>query len=204
MGETDQMNNSCAPLEDEELIRLSVEGDRSARERLARACLPRVRRTVFMVAGKTQDADDMAQVAMARVFGGLSGFRMESKLTTWIDRITVNTVREHYRRRPIVSLFPGADWSDNRPSPRNLSPEKKIEGQRMVDALSSHLAHIRPRKRMALVLSVAYGYSVSEIAELVDCSTETAKKRLQHGRRELLARLRKDPYLCAVLQEIES
>lgn len=204
MGKTDQMNEACSPLEDEDLIRRCVEGDRISREKLAMACLPRVRKTVFMTAGRTPDADDLVQVSMTRVFGGLARFRMESKLTTWIDRITINTVREHYRRKPIVGLFPGGDWREDRPTPERLGPDRVLEGRRVTDALSSHLSHIRPKKRMALVLSVAYGYSVSEIATMVGCTVETAKKRLQHGRRELLDRLRKDPYLSGVLQEIES
>jgi len=142
------MSNAVPPLQDPILIERSIAGDRSARERLAGACLPRVRRTIFMLVGRSEDAEDLVQISLARIFGGLASFRSESRLTTWMDRIM--------------------------------------------------------KKRTALVLSAAYGYTVSEIAEMTGCTTETAKKRLQHGRRELLARLRKDPCLNAAFEEIES
>ncbi len=40
-------------LDDAELLSRSVAGDRRAREELARACIPRVRRMVFLTTGAT-------------------------------------------------------------------------------------------------------------------------------------------------------
>jgi RNA polymerase sigma-70 factor (ECF subfamily) len=198
------MSTAVPPLQDPVLIERSIAGDRSARERLAGACLPRVRRTVFMLVGRSEDAEDLVQISLARIFGGLASFRSESQLTTWMDRITVNTVREHFRRRPLVSLFPAGEWQETADQSGRQEPDRRLDGKRMMELLRSHLSSVRMKKRTALVLSAAYGYTVSEIAEMTGCTTETAKKRLQHGRRELLARLRKDPCLSAAFEEIES
>ena len=154
-----------------------------------------------MTIGGSQEADDIVQNSMSKIFLNLDGFRGESKLTTWIDRITINSVREYFRRRPLVSLFPAGDWQDRRSAPESQSPDKNYEKKNLMDAVGVHLSSIRPKKRMALVLSTAYGYTVSEIAEITGCTTETAKKRLQHGRRELLEKMRKDPKLSGLEME---
>ncbi|MCP4604943.1 MAG: RNA polymerase sigma factor [Proteobacteria bacterium] len=192
-------------LADTDLLARCLSGDRSAREDLARACLPRVRRTVmFMASGRNQDVDDLVQTAMARVFAGLHSFRGNSGFQTWLDRVTINSIRQYYRGRPIDALLFLSDKIAGVSAPNIHNPERKLEGQRLLERLTQHLSTIRPKKRIALVLSIAYGYTCQEAAELMDCSLETAKKRLQHGRRELLSRLHKDRYLSQALKEIEA
>jgi len=202
MAEARDMIRPELPSRDSDLLERCLMGDRAAREELARACLPRVRRTVFLTTGGGQDTDDLVQSTMARVFAGLGSFRGEAKFATWLDRVTINAVREHYRRRTLVQLFPTDEPREVLPAPENESPERRLEGQRLLERLAAHLAAIRPKKRVALILSAAYGYSVSEVARLTDCTTETAKKRLQHGRREMIARLDQDPQLKRLLKEL--
>ena len=193
--------NLEGPLESAELLARCLAGDERCREELARACLARVRRTVFLSLGRSPDADDVVQTAVTRVFVALPAFRNDAKLTTWIDRIAVNAVRDHLRRKPILArLFAPAPAEEPR-APRLTAPDLEFEGRKLSESLRLHLERIRPNKRIALMLSVAYGYSVTEIAAMTDCTVETAKKRLQHGRRELLSRIRKDPYLARVLEE---
>jgi RNA polymerase sigma-70 factor (ECF subfamily) len=194
-------NDVVAPLENPELLARSLAGDRQSREDLARACLARVRRTVFLSVPRPSDADDVVQNAMSRIFAALPGFRADAKLSTWIDRISVNAVRDHFRRRPILSALMSAAPIELEPAPESCAPDADLERRRVSESLRRHLLKIRAQKRIALVLSVAYGYSVNEVAAMTDCSVETAKKRLQHGRRELLSRVRKDPYLFHVLKE---
>ena len=195
-----QPKDPTCRLADQGLLDRCQRGDTRACEELAQACLTRVRKTVHMCIGASQEADDIVQNSMSKIFLNLSGFRRESKLTTWIDRITVNSVREYFRRRPLVSLFPAGDWHDRRSAPESDNPDVTYEKKTAMDAIGAHLSSIRPKKRMALILSTAYGYSVSEIAEITGCTTETAKKRLQHGRKELLERMRRDPRLAGMTE----
>jgi len=201
MGSLIMSSDVTAPLEDPELLARCLAGDRASREELARACLVRVRRTVFMAVSRPSDADDVVQDAISRIFAALPSFRADAKLSTWIDRISINAVRDHFRRRPILTALLFSAPSDLEPAPERFAPDVDWERRRLSEALRRHLLRIRPPKRIALMLSVAYGYSVNEIATMTDCSVETAKKRLQHGRRELMNRVRKDPYLFGLLKE---
>ncbi len=159
----------------------------AAREDLARACLKRVRKTVQLLVGLGQDAEDIAQTALMRVFKGLDGYRNESAFTTWVDRITVNTAKEYFRRKPLLRLLtPDSNRVEATATSMSADPQREVENKILMEHLASALHSIKPKKRTALVLQAAYGYTAAEIAEITGCSLETAKKRLQHGRKELL------------------
>ena len=196
---------------DGDLLARCREGDREAREDLARTCLPRVSRTVMLTAGGGQDMDDLVQTAMARIFSGLGSFREdrgEKGFLAWLDKVTINAVRQYYRRRPLDILLTNIDEAPLSGGTVNITPgdppdlEQQVEDKRLLKKVAAHLDGIGAKKRIALILSAVYGYTSRESAELMDCSLETAKKRLQHGRRELLGRLKKDPSLCQALREI--
>ncbi|MFO8072325.1 MAG: sigma-70 family RNA polymerase sigma factor [Polyangia bacterium] len=192
-----------SPLDDEALVSLAAAGDREAREALARSSLTRVRRIVHLTTRGGNEADDIVQMALSRAFSRLHTFRGESKFTTWLDRVTINTVREHYRSRPLVHLFFNAEKPAETNAPKSESPERRAQAERLLLSLRQHLDAIRPKKRIALVLFAVYGYTMSEIGSMVGCSVETAKKRVQHGRRELLERLRRDPTTACRIEELD-
>jgi len=185
-----------------DLISRCCIGDRAAKEELARLSLARVRKTVLLVTGGGPDTDDLVQITLVRAFSGLLSYRGEAPFTAWLDRVTINAVKQYYRRRPLEALFPSGEPPELAVETEVTGPDRRLEGQRMLRCLTQHLMSLRPKKRMAVVLCAAYGYSLQEVAEIMECTLETAKKRLQHGRRELLARMTKDNYLCQALKEI--
>ncbi|MBW2533773.1 MAG: sigma-70 family RNA polymerase sigma factor [Deltaproteobacteria bacterium] len=183
------------------LASATAAGDSRAREQLARWCLPRVRRTVALAYGRGGEAEDLVQIAMSKAFQKIGSYRGEASFFVWVDRITVNTVRDHQRRRQLLSYFgePGPELRNAESVDR---PDRELDRQRLLERLSGHFAAIKPIHRMPLVLSMLHGYTVPEIAAMLDIRFEAAKKRLQRGRRELLARVRKDPRCREALLEM--
>jgi RNA polymerase sigma-70 factor (ECF subfamily) len=185
------------------LVPACVAGDREARERLARFCLPRVRRTVMLSYGHGADTDDLVQIAIARVFAKLDTFRGSASFYVWVDRITINIVRDHFRRRRFVfSYDEESDVTAERAGSHDDEPDREFERYRLMEKLAAHFAAIKPKRRMPLVLAVAHSYTVPEIAAMLDISCDAAKKRLQRGRKELIGRLKRDPYCREVLSEM--
>ncbi len=180
-----------------DLVDASRRGDARAREALARWCLPRIRRTIWLAVGPTPDADDLTQTVIARVFAHLEGYRAEARFHVWVDRIAVNAVRDHYRARARARLLPYDDGRpQDEPAPR---PDDQAERQRLLERLAGHLATLPPQQRLPLVLRHVHGYTVPEIAAMLEISFEAARKRLHRGRRDLRQRLDTDPYWRAVL-----
>ncbi len=187
---------------DKELIARSVAGEKRAREELATACLPRVWRTVYLSVSNESDVEDLVQNAMIQAFRDLPQFRGTGSFNTWLDRVTVNVVRQHFRRRYVRALIPSSDEMERVPAKSSCSPDRQSEGHRFLKRLARHLSGIRPKNRMAVILSIVHGYTASEIALTVGCKAETAKKRLLRGRKELVARVQRDPYCRQLLKEL--
>jgi RNA polymerase sigma-70 factor (ECF subfamily) len=175
--------------------------DQNALDTLARWCLPRVRRTVLLARGG-DEAEDIVQIAMSRVFSKLSTFRGEASFFVWVDRIAINASRDSYKKRRLVLLSdPEAvpEEADHRGSSR---PDVELERHRLFDRLSDHFHAIKPDRRLPLILSLLQGYSVPEIAAILDLSLDTAKMRLRRGRSDLLARLKRDPQCGEAIREL--
>jgi len=184
-----------------ELVTASVAGDTSAREELARSSLPRVRRTVLMAYGHGPDRDDLIQIAMARVFDRLESFRGEASFFTWVDRVTVNVVKDHFRRRrwawlPLFEEEPAAVEVNTTPR-----PDQELERSELMDRLAEHFDRLSPKLRLPLVLHLVHGYSSAEVSVMLDLKFDTARKRILRGRKELIRRLGRDPRCREMLAE---
>ena len=183
------------------LLRACFAGDRAAREQLARWCLPRVRRTIILSWGYGPDTEDLIQLVMTRVFAKLESFRGEARFFTWVDQVAINAVRNHATKKHRVFLSSNdRELNANEPVEWD-TPERALEQRQLLGRLAAHFAAIKPKRRLPLVLSVLHGYSVPEIAALLDISFDAAKKRLQRGRRDLTARLKRDPRCRDAIRE---
>ncbi len=188
---------------DDALILRSIGGDREARERLAIACTPKVWRTVYLACRGGPDVEDLVQSALAQAFADLDGFRRSGNFSAWLSQVTVNVIRKHYRRKAYTALLPFSHKMDALLVEESNLPDRQLETRRTLAHLAKHLAKIRPKYRMALVLSLVEGYTPSEIALAVGCNVETARKRLYRGRQALVNSLSKDPDNRELLREIE-
>jgi RNA polymerase sigma-70 factor, ECF subfamily len=185
------------------LATAAVSGDDMARDQLARLCLPRVRRTVMMSYGYGPDQDDLVQTAMAKVFMRLDSYRGESSFFVWADRVTINVVRDNYRRQRWTWL----PWFDDEAPPDdgrpNPSPESEVARAEILERLADHFGKLKPGQRLPLVLHLVHGYTVAEVAAIMDIKLEATRKRLLRGKRELVRRVSKDPGCRRVLVEGE-
>jgi RNA polymerase sigma-70 factor, ECF subfamily len=184
------------------LVTRSVAGDRRSREQLASACLPYVWKTVTLQCGGGPEVEDLVQTAMAQAFADLPRFRAQGAFVSWLHRVTLNVVRQHFRRKAWRALLPAGDALDELPDRSAAAPDERVEGERLLKLLAHHLAAIKEKNRTACILSIAGGFSASEIALIVGCSAESAKKRLQRGRVELLERVGKDPRCRDLIEEL--
>jgi RNA polymerase sigma-70 factor (ECF subfamily) len=181
-----------------DLARRAASGDPSARRAVVGLLLDRVRTTVKYLSAGDRDADDCVQLSLLEILAALSGFRGESALGAWADRIAVRTSMRALKRRRFresrVALVeeplpgPETSWDD---------PRVRLEVRRR---LAGHLDALDLDVRSTVVLKLVHGYSVDEIAELTDAPRDTVKGRLKRGRKILRRRLEQDPALMGWTQ----
>ena len=86
---------------DSELVSRFKSGDREAFSVLAHRHQHRVYGMCLRMLGSTQEAEEVSQDVFLSLYRALPRFRGESKLTTWMYRVTMNHCKNHelYRRR---------------------------------------------------------------------------------------------------------
>jgi len=199
---------------DLELARAAGRQDPGARRLLAERLFTRVRTTVYYLAPRDRDADDLVQRSLVEILSSVKGFRGESRLETWADRITVRTcmraLKKRQRRDQSVSLVgdvltvqeqEGGPVAHARP--RNPQ-EQTLSRRQLRQRLSLKLQKLTAARRMAMILRWVFGYSLKEIAELTDAPVNTVRDRLQVGKRQLRAMILKDSILRDWAETMES
>jgi RNA polymerase sigma-70 factor, ECF subfamily len=169
------------------LIELVLAGNRRAFEPLVRRHERRVFRVALAVLGNVEDAEDTMQDTFVKAFRHLDQFRRESRFTTWLTRIAVNTaIQKRQARKGSVSLdeSPGTESQlpPGRFEPWTADPEKlygKQEVRRLVEAAIQILP---PIYREALVLRDVEEMSAVEAAEALRITVPALKSRLLRAR----------------------
>ena len=172
----------------EEIIRRCLSGEDRAYVELFEAILPDVRRILFSAAGSIEDMEDLMQSAFIEVFRSLPSFRGESKFSTWLYRLLVNTTFQYMKKNRLRwKPIDGVDILDDMPSSAP-DPERQAGQNELIECTNAVLTNMGDKKRMVLLLHHVEGLS---LAELLDVSRLTVKSRLYHARKEFAKEMRK-------------
>ena len=88
------------------LISKSKAGDVEAFEELIEAYQKKIFNYAYRIIGNYDDAADLAQEALIRIFKSIGGFKEQSSFSTWIYRITTNVCLDEIRRRKTRKSIP--------------------------------------------------------------------------------------------------
>jgi RNA polymerase sigma-70 factor (ECF subfamily) len=131
------------------------------------------------------DAADVTQLAFVRAFRGFAAFRGTATVRSWLYRIAINCalswLRDHRREQPAEltdDLTDPAAMVTN-PAPAQLSAgDDRAWLRRAIDQLP-------PKQKLVLELRVFDDLSFKEVAELAECSENTAKVNFHYAVKRL-------------------
>jgi RNA polymerase sigma-70 factor (ECF subfamily) len=147
--------------------------------------LGRVQRLCRALLRNGQDAQDAAQVSLLEILHAARGFRGDSSVERWADRITVRTALRMARTEKRAQRTP----VDLEPIPVSAgASEEAVLAQ-------EYLGRISERQRSVLILRHGFEYSIEEIAEMAGISVNTVKDRLLRGRDHMRKMLRREQLL---------
>jgi RNA polymerase sigma-70 factor (ECF subfamily) len=133
----------------------------------------------------TAEAEDILQEGFVKVFNGLTEFRQESKLETWITRIMVNTALNVQRRK--LYLYPMVDVEEvNLPD-----TELSVSGMNFKQLLEM-IQTLPHGCQIVFNLFAIEGFSHKEIAEQLGISEGTSKSQFARARSLMQAKLSKE------------
>ena len=90
---------------EDEIIRQAKEGHASAFEQLYRRYSKRVYHLCLRMVKNEAEAEDLTQEAFLRVFRKIHTFQGKSAFSTWLHRVSVNTVLMSLRKKKRVEIL---------------------------------------------------------------------------------------------------
>jgi RNA polymerase sigma-70 factor, ECF subfamily len=162
---------------DAALVLAARNGQRSAEEALYRRYARMVHAMAFRLMGSDADVDDLAQDAFVEALTKLSSLDEPAAFSSWLGAIVVRTASKRLRRHRLMTRFGlrRATPIDLDQLPLSMSPPDVAMELRLVYAV---LEKLPVEERVALVLRRVEGLELKEIAERMDLSLATVKRRL--------------------------
>ncbi len=137
------------------------------------------------------DAMDISQDVFIKIYESIESFRGESKITTWLYRISVNKSLNYLRSKKkrkwfssIDVIFNG-DNAKNTPEDIALKPGENIEIEENKKALHIALNKLSKKQNIALTLNNFEDLSYKEIAEIMEISVTEVGVLINRGKKKL-------------------
>jgi len=175
-------------LTEREAIARAKDGDSTAFECLYQLHCRRVYRLCLRMTRNSAEAEDLAQQAFLQVFRKIATFRGESGFSTWLHRVTVNTVLLYLRsRKPTEILFEDLEHHGEGGEGRREHGSSDLSMLGALDRLNliRAIRKLPQGCKQNFLLYDVLGYKHSEIGVLLGCSTGCSKSQLHKARRRL-------------------
>lgn len=178
------MVESYRQTDESELIKASIGGDKEAFGEIVNRYRKMVARTVKGMLGDSVFAEDIGQEVFIKLYYSLSEFRGEAKLSTYIQKISVNlTLNEIKRRKRFSSMF---SQKGNDEMHEFEVADIDSEGRRDVKELvNKALMNLDPKFRIIVTMRMLQGYSTKETAEILGLPLGTVLSRLSRAQEQL-------------------
>lgn len=136
----------------------------------------------------SNDLDDLVQDVFVRIYRFQDSFREEADRKTWIHRICVNTVQDHYRKKRWAGLLSFGTETESEPVARENHAED-LQNQNLVEKA---LHKLSVKERVVVVLFYLEDSTIEEISEALKLPEGTIKSRLHSARTKLQSFMKKE------------
>ncbi len=177
--------------QDAELVSRIREGDREAFEALYHRYKRSLFRTALAITGDRGAAEEILQDCFLKVYHCIPEVDCSSPLGPWMHRIVVNlSYNWVVKRRPwFVSV---EEVIDRLVAAPQLSPEHLYEKKELQERLKEAINSLNLNQRLVVILFYLQGFSLAEIAYILECPVGTVKSRLYHARKALKKELARE------------
>ena len=188
--------------QDRQLIARLQAGDETAVQELADRYRPRVTQLAMRYMKNREDAEEVTQDVLLKVYRKVGAFRGDSALSSWIYRITFNTAMSRLRtnraeraageeRERILA----SDRQDDEvraakePADWHHLPDEAVLRAELRVAVAEAIEELPEIYRVPVVLRDIHGLTTEEASSRLRVKDQTLKSRLHRGRLLLRGRL---------------
>jgi RNA polymerase sigma-70 factor, ECF subfamily len=179
---SDEINAAC--------LRRCMSNDPDACNELFARYNRKIFNTAYRILGEESSAEDALQETLLNIYRGISRFRGDSKVSTWISKITINVclgMLRKGRNRQFAEL--DDDYAEDLPA--ETTPFSDPLAHASVEEMRSLIKVVfsRMSKKQGIVVRLhdMEDNTIQEIAGIIGCPAGTVKSRLFYGRQEFKA-----------------
>jgi RNA polymerase sigma-70 factor (ECF subfamily) len=163
-------------------------------DRLLRPHVPVLYRSAYRWTGDIDRAEDLVQDTLVRLFPRMSELRSIEQLRPWVLRVMYRIFIDQLRRERSSPVEFGREPEDEEENESELEitaeePALLVEQQLTQEKILAAWSRLSEEHRVVLSLHEIEGYTLVELAPIVDAPIGTLKSRLHRARarlRELL------------------
>lgn len=137
------------------------------------------------------DALDVSQDVFIKIYESIDSFKGESKITTWLYRISVNKSLNYLRSKKNQKWFSGLDlvFGDDKksldPEDKEQQPDENIEMEENKKALYYALRKLPEKQNFAISLNNFEDLSYKEISEIMNIPVNEVGVLINRGKKKL-------------------
>jgi RNA polymerase sigma-70 factor (ECF subfamily) len=180
-----EVMKSLSNLTDQQLVRLFIDGETNALSVLIEKYKDKIFTSIYLLVKDKYLAEDIFQDAFIRIIDTLKSgkYTDEGKFLPWAMRIAHNLCVDHFRK---VKRSPAIKTSDDKDIFEVLnfseaSAEEKIMTGQSHDKIRKMIDLLPEDQREVIILRHYADLSFKEIANLTNCSINTALGRMRYG-----------------------
>ena len=178
--------------DEKQLIQALQNGSEQAFRSLVEMFQSKVTNTALGFVPNLQDAEDIAQEVFIEIYRSVNKFREESKLSTWIYRITTTKslefIRHKKRKKRMVffqSLIGLEDDKARSVSDEFNHPGLQLENKERAKVLFDHINKLAENQKVAFTLQKVEGLSQKEISSIMETSESAVESLLHRAKKNL-------------------
>ncbi len=155
----------------------------------------RIQRYLAQMVGD-DEAEDLTQEVLARIYRSLGSFRGQSKLSTWIYRIATNAALDRlrqpaFKRNALYDPLSDPELAELEiPDQDVWTGEQRLFRKQRLECYCDYLQALPPNYRTVVALSELEELAASKIGDILGLSLDVVKIRLHRGRVRLLQELK--------------
>lgn len=179
-------------IEDTDLTRKLIEGDRISFENLVKQFKNKVFNTSLSILQNVEDAEDITQEVFVEVFQSVKNFKGESKLSTWIYRIAVSKSLEFLRwknRKKRFGFMQSLLYNNLTESileiPNFFHPGIQLENKERAAILFAAINKLPENQKTAFILHKIEGLSYAEVADVMQATVSSVESLLYRAKQSL-------------------
>ncbi len=192
------------PVNTEDLVRRSRQGDAEAFCVLARTCDHRLYQQAVALCRDSAAAGDLASETLVEAWKCIARFNGSCRFSTWLYAILVHRYQKFIRRaqsRPLsLSRLPRREAGDHATALEAVTdtaptPAEGLLQQEITEQLQTAMQELPEIHQQVLLLRFYQGASIAEMAAALDLPVGTVKSRLHHA----LAQMRQSKVVLNLL-----